>query len=93
MEPIKVTGKTEGKYVPSRTGEYTDNNAKYEQYIGVILKGNGDEEATYRIGEEETLVPFFYSKELSFVCYRCDKSNNDRSERWYKYTNLGMKRR
>lgn len=91
MEPIKVTGKTEGKYVPSRTGEYTANNAKYEQYIGVILKGNGDEEATYRIGEEETLVPS--STQKNYLSFATDATKVTMTEvkDGIKYTNLGMK--
>ena len=88
MEPIK--GKTDGKYVPSRTGKYTANNAEYESYVGVILKGNSEEETTYRIGENENVNSSTQKNYLSFAT-DATKVTMTETKEGVKYTNLGMK--
>ena len=42
---------TNGSYVPARTGTRTIDGQTYETYTGVILKGTGNAQISYRIGE------------------------------------------
>lgn len=53
MSPVGVSGKTAGKYIPSRTGSYTRNGVEYESYTGALLKGDAGSSFTYRIGESD----------------------------------------
>ncbi|GAB6975862.1 hypothetical protein [Prevotella falsenii] len=90
MEPIKVAGKAEGKYVPARIGKYTADNVEYEQYVGVILKGNSEENATYRIGEEENLTPVSTQKNYLSFATDATKVTMTEMKNGVKYTNLGL---
>lgn len=56
MSPVGVSGKTAGKYIPSRTGSYTRNGVEYESYTGALLKGDAGSSFTYRIGESDEAV-------------------------------------
>ncbi len=53
MREVSVGGKTPGKYIPSRTGEYEHNGIAYETYTGALLKGTAGSTFTYTIGESD----------------------------------------
>ena len=48
MEPVKVDGKEDGKYIPSRTSQ-----EGYSDFHGVVLKGTPGATFKYRIGEND----------------------------------------
>jgi len=60
MEPTKVAGKEDGKYIPSRTGIETYGGVEYDKYTGAVLYVDpttaGAGELTYKIGESEDAV-------------------------------------
>ncbi len=88
METIAVSGKTSGKYVPSRTGQQTINGINYETYVGVILKGNGDGSSTYRIGENDDAT----TSQANYLVAVTDATKVKKSEikNGEAYTNLGL---
>lgn len=88
MEAVNVSGHDAGKYVPSRTGQHTVNGVSYENYIGVILKGNGGASATYRIGEDDDAT----TSQTNYLVAATDETKVKMSEtkNGVAYTNLGL---
>lgn len=88
MVPIAVSGKTDGKYVPSRMGTTTDNGVEYEKYEGVILKGEPGR-VYYTIGEDDDAV----TEQTNYLVPATDATKVTMTEEknGVAYTNLGLK--
>ena len=91
MQPVQVTGKTDGKYVPARTGRRQEGGLYYETYTGVVLKGTPGGTSTYRIGETETAVAG--NATSNKLLYATDDTRVEMTETigGVQYTNLGLK--
>ena len=89
MVPIAVSGKTDGKYVPSRMGTITDNGVEYEKYEGVILKGEPGSTVYYTIGEDDDAV----TEQTNYLVPATDATKVTMTEEknGVAYTNLGLK--